>query len=772
MGSSADQWQQIQQLFEQALTIPVDQRQDFLNKKDAPADITQEVSDMLSAYDGKPLEMESQLENFCQEAKAPKRLGPYKIIDTLGRGGMSVVYLATRDDNTFNLRVAIKTLDQIINTDAMRNRFRNEQRIHARLEHPHIARILDAGVTPENRPFLVMQYVDGISIVDYVNSHHCNTEQILKLLTQVCEAITFAHSQLILHRDIKPSNILVNDEGQAVLLDFGIAKLLNDNNDSTAHNLTREGDKLMTLTYASPEQIRGELLTTASDVFSLGVLFYELLAGQRPFSGNSDFELSNAILNNEAKPPTKSFSGQNIPRDLQAIALKAIEKIPKDRYSSVAAMADDVQCYLNHRIISARPPKLYKKFTKFWRRNPIAAPLGVFSLVGIITSLALALWQAHRTEQQRIIANGERDRAEQVADLLLDLFDSDPFADSESRRDDITLRDFLTSRAENMEAQLSDQPELQAQLFSLFANLYANLGQYDEAESLAIKALASMRTINGDNHLTVAKSINTLATIRQYQARYDDAEKLFREALAIRTAQLPENSPDLATSINNLSNLLYERGRDEDLSEIIALDKRSLKMREEQFGENSLQVAESLNGLASTIMMSDQPSDRLTAETLYRRALSIRQSQLGNDHANTGNTMSNLANLLHDMDQLEEAEQMFVQAIEVSERALGKDHPRLTAALFGLGQLYQQQSRWDEAVVIYGRSLLLNKKYLPPDHPFILSDLIALAEVNLNNKNIPQAIAWLIQAKSMNTDDTEAANKIVIIEKLIKHLEN
>lgn len=761
-SDSSDTWQLIQTLFEQALELPESDRLAFLQQSKHPAEITQEVSEMLTAHHGAPLELENQAELFILNEKTPDRFGPYKIIRELGRGGMSVVYLASRDDNTFNRQVAIKTLDQIIHSQAMQNRFRHEQRIHARLNHPNIARLMDAGVTDENKPFFVMQYVDGVSIVDYANSQKCTIKQRLKLLAQVCEAITFAHSQLILHRDIKPSNILVNAQGQVQLLDFGIAKLLDDDgsNDLARPELTREGDKLMTVSYASPEQIRGEVLTTVSDLFSLGVLFYELLTGHRPFQGNNDFELSEAIIKQEAAAPLKTAAGLGISRDLQAIALKALEKKPQDRYPSVAAMADDIQRYLNHQVISARPPSLTKKLAKFWRRNPLTAPLGVIAMVGIIVSLALALWQAQRAEKQRLIANDERDRSEQVADLLLDLFDVDPFADAESRRDDITLREFLTSRAQNMESELNDQPALQAKLFSLFANLYANLGNLDEAEALTIKALSNQRKIHGERHAEVATTINTLATIRQYQARYDEAEQLFREALSIRSELLPESDPDLATSINNLSNLLYERNRDEDLAEIVTLDERSLKIREQQFGENSLQVAESLNGLASTKLLSDNPQDQIAAETMYRRALAIRQDQLGNDHANTANTMSNLANLLHDMNQLDESEQLFLQAIEISERTLGKDHPRLTAALYGLGKLYQDQSRWDDADVMIQRSLKLNQQSLPPEHPFIMSDLLALVDINFNSNKLAQAKIWLKQAQSISTEDPEADSEI------------
>ena len=382
MPNTPEQWIQIQQLFEHVVDMPEQQMHAYLDQVTAPSELVAEVKAMLLAHQGEPLGLEGRAETLSQEQLAPERLGAYKIIRKLGQGGMSVVFLAVRDDNTFNREVAIKTLERVYNSDALRQRFQHEQRIHARLNHPNIARLLDAGISVNNKPYLVMQYVNGLSIIEYANQNHCDTKQRLMLVTQVCDAIAFAHSQLILHRDIKPSNIMVDSNGQAMLLDFGIAKLLNEGEDNEeTQKLTREGDKLMTLSYASPEQIRGETLSTASDVYSLGVVLYELLAGHRPFYGKGDYQLSDNILNQKTPPPTQTLSGQKISRDLQAITLRALEKQPQDRYPSVAAFAADIKRYLNHEVIVARPPSLMKRMINFWRRNPITAPLGTLALL-------------------------------------------------------------------------------------------------------------------------------------------------------------------------------------------------------------------------------------------------------------------------------------------------------------------------------------------------------------------------------------------------------
>ncbi len=760
MPDPTQQWPLIQALFERVLEVPELERPAFLDTVTAPTEVLAEVKDMLTHH-GQPLNLESLADDLNQELQTPERLGAYKIIRKLGQGGMSLVYLGQRDDNTFNRQVAIKTLDRVINTETMRARFRHEQRIHARLNHPNIARLLDAGLSTNNKPYLVMQYVNGTSIIEFANTHNYDIKQRLQLITQVCDAIAFAHSQLILHRDIKPSNIMVDDSEQAILLDFGIAKLLDDN-DEIAQQLTREGDKLMTLSYASPEQIRGDELGTASDVYSLGVVLYELLCGSRPFYGKGDYQLSDAILNHEAPTPINSTNKQKISRDLQAIVMRAIEKEPLDRYDSAAALAADIRRYLNHEVIIARPPSIFKRITKFWRRNPITAPLGTLAITGIIVSLAAALWQAQKAEQQRNIATSERDRAEQVADLLLDLFDSDPFADDQARRDDITLREFLTSRSKQMENQLAEQPALQAKLYNLFANLYANLGQLKQAEPMAIQAINTQRKIYGSMHLDVARSANTLGTIKQYQARYDEAETFFKEALMIRSKLLPESHPDLANSINNLSTLYYERARPEDQALMMLLDERTLKIREKHFGPESLQVAESLNNIASAKAQSNQEDEWQTAESMYRRALTIRKEKLGDAHANTGNTMSNLANLLRSMGKFAEAETLYLQGIEVIERALGNNHPRLSAPLYGLGNLYQQQSQWDLADPMHQRSLIINKTSLPANHPYLAEDLMALVHINLKRNRPNQARTYLQELESMNLDDQEISNQVSI----------
>lgn len=755
MTAADKQWQQTRALFEAALELPIEQRELFLTSQPLPTDIITEARAMLLALSGPTLAIEDTAQRLTQEAPAPERLGSYQIIREIGRGGMGKVYLGERDDDTFSRQVAIKTLTHLVDSPVVRQRFKQEQRLHARLEHPNIARLMDAGSTADGKPFLVMQYVDGIPITEYTEKHTCTIEQRVKLIIPICDAIAFAHGQLILHRDIKPPNMLVTEQGESILLDFGIAKLLDDSNERDDQLHTRLGDQLMTLAYASPEQIREEELTTASDVYSLGVALYEVLTGKRPFLSTTNHNLTGKIVNQEATAPLFTPTGQKVPRDLQAICLRALEKNTIDRYPTASALAADLHRYLKHQVVEARPPNVFDRLKKLWRRNPVAVPLSALAAILIMMSVGAAWWQAQQAQLERDIANNERDRSEQVVKLLLDLFDSDPLADTESRRDDITLRAFLMGRSRDMQEQLSDQPDLQATLLNLLANLYANLGQLVEAEPFAEKALSIRRELYGGQHIDVASSLNTLATLRQFQGRYDDAEPLFREALAIRTTLLPANHHDLADSINNLGTLLYERGNPEDQAEIFIIDARAMDIREQRFGSDSVQVAESLNSIGTAFLQRNQDNDLSVAESMFRRALSIRRDKLGNAHPATAIVANNLANLLDDIGQHEEAESLFLESIEMTGAALGESHPRLSAPLYGLSQLYQEQARWPEAEAVSKRSLQINLASLPADHPYLLDDLIDLTNIYLNNNDLPQAKQSLRRALAMPCEDAK-----------------
>jgi serine/threonine-protein kinase len=761
-----EQWEKVNNLVNELLELPEEQRESVLKAQNAPPELIKEVQELIEAYAGPKLRLETE-EDSMKLSEIPEKLGTYRLLKAIGQGGMGNVYLGQRDDGTFKRQVAIKTLTSFKDTPFIRERFIQERRVHAELEHSNIARLLDAGSSDSGVPFLIMEYVDGLSITDYVTRHHCSLKRRLELVIQVCSAVAFAHRKLVLHRDIKPTNIIINNDGNAILLDFGIAKLLEEHADQNQQTITAPDDRFVTLAYASPEQIEGETLTTSSDVYSLGVLLYEVLTGKRPFEHRNNYTLSTMIVEVDPIAPQFMSNKQSIAADLQAICLKALEKNADDRYQTAIELAKDLANFIEHKPISARPTTLLAKIHKFWRRNPIFAPVGALMGLAIIVSLGVAIWQANHAKQQQNIAIQSRDRAQAVTDLMLDLFDTDPLGDTEDRRADISLQTFLTTRAKDMKEQLQGQPDLKASMLDMFAVMNLGLSLLDQAEPHALEALAIRHTLFGDEHADVAVSSTTLGMLYLRQDRLDEAEPLLRQALAIRRNVLTKNHPGIADSTNNLSNLLVEYNNPKYLDEIVELETETLAIRELQFGPESVEVAQVLNNSAVFYKSRNQGSDLKKAEKLYARALKIRREKLGNKHPNTANTISNLAELLSEIGRFEEAEVHFLEAVSIIEESLGEYHFRMTAALYNLAKLYRKQQRWAEVEATLQRSLKIDQATLPETHRFVFDDVTSLVDTYINMKDKARAIEYLKRAKSMKTNQPRSKEIVTSLQSRI-----
>ncbi len=742
---------QVLALFATALEQPETKRRAFVEAQFDALGFDREQQDqllgMLAGHASPGLELETDL---VGPARPPvDSIGAYRVLRLIARGGMGEVLLAERADGNFERQVAIKMLRRRALGPAWEDRFQREQQIHGRLQHPNIARLLDAGLTDDRLPYLVMDYVEGQSILDYAKTQRCTLSQRVELLVQVSEAVAFAHNRLVLHRDLKPSNVLVTQAGQVKLLDFGIAKLLDEGEGGA---LTRTGERLMTPRYASPEQIRGEELAVTSDVYSLGVMLYELLTEQVPFVADSDYKLGEQILKQQPKDPTDGGPtlGGKIPADLRAICLKSLEKEPADRYATAAALADDLRRFLNHETVSARRPDWLQRARRFWLRHPVAVPISALTVLAISGAAAIAFWQAEQ-------ARSERDRAEQVTEVLVDLFDSDPFAETEERRDDLTLREFLTRRADSLEQELPDDPDLQATLFQLFGDLLANLNLLDDAEGYAEQALALRRELHqGGPNEALAESLNTMGKVRLRQGRFAESGPLFRESLAMREDLYPENHPLVAQAINDLSVALSYWG-DEHLDESLVLDRRALAINIEQFGDRSSQAAQGYNNLATSLLYRDQPGDKAEAADLFRRALDIRIEQLGQDHANTLTTKSNLANTLHDLQRFEPAEALFREAIAGLRTTMGEDHSRVADAFYGYAHLLVDLERLDDAEDAFAASIAIYQSAYPADHPYIAETALALGKVQLDRGKETAALDNFRLAESILSQRDDAA---------------
>ncbi len=747
----ASRWNELQELFAQLAELPADERRARLADQALDPALREPLARMLAAhFADEPLALEARL--ATTPPPVPVEIGPYRLLRLLGRGGMGEVWLAEREGDGFRQQVALKRIRHGLAGDEVRERFRLERAVLARFAHPGIARLLDGGVDTEGVPFLVLEYVEGEPITAYCDRHRLGLAERLQLLEEVCRAVEVAHANLIVHRDLKPSNILVDGEGRVRLLDFGIAKLLDPVAFGLAAPETRTALRLATPEYAAPEQLRGEAVTTAADVWSLGVLLCELVTGRRPFAAHEGSVAGLERALTEVEPPRPSELVHALPAaaraaaaaargttperlaralagDLDVLVREATRPDPSRRTPSAERLAEDLRRFRLGLPVLARPDTVRYRLGKFVRRHRAAVAAGataaaLFVVFSIVTAL-----QAVQLARERDAAKTERDAAREVSDVLTSLFSANPLAEEDAYRDSTTLREFIDGSAERVREELADRPLLRARLLTLLARFHGNLGRLDRGLALAEEALALQKAAGDTASAEHGATLTALATILQDQGEYARAEQLFRTALAVRERLGPEANPAVAEAVNNLAVVIETQRQPEREVEAEALLRRGLALRRQLFGDDHLDTAQSFNNLAVFLFRRKAAGDLAEAEALFRQALSIRLARLGEDHPNVAATRSNLANVLHDLGQLDEAEALFRAAIAGWERSLGPEHPRVAAGLFGLHELLADRGDFAAAEEAMLRSLAIDEKSLPADHPYLEDDRQALAKL-------------------------------------------
>ena len=653
------------------------------------------------------------------------RIGPYRALKELGRGGMGRVYLAARADEQYQKRVAIKVIKADVDRDEVVSRFRRERQILASLDHPNISRFLDGGATEDGRPYFVMEYVEGKAIDQYCDRQRLSIPERLKLFRQLCSAVEYAHRNLIVHRDLKPGNVLVTAEGVPKLLDFGIAKLVNP-------GLSGEGGTMtglaMTPEYASPEQARGEPVTTTSDVYSLGVLLYLLLTGHLPyrFKTRQTLDVLRAVSEDEPEKPstavgrTEDARGQGLTAeevsrirevspeqlrrrlsgDLDTILLMALRKEPSRRYPSVEALSEDLRMYMEGLPIKARKATFSYRSGKFLRRN-WAGVSGVAMVILLIVGFSVStVVQSRRLRR-------ERDKASRVSSLLVDLFKvSNP---SEARGNTVTAREILDKGAEAIRTELKEEPEVRATLMDTMGNVYNDLGLYDQAEGLLRESLEIRKRVLGNENPEVATSLHNLAKVLYRKNDYDGAEACYREALAMQRKLLGNEHPDVAETLNFLALVMDEKG-DYDGAE--ALLREALAVRRKLFGNEHLDVAMTLNGLAGVL---DDKGDDAAAEALVRDALGKLRKLLGNEHPDVSYTLNILGEVSSHEGKFAEAEKAFRESLEIGRKILPPDHIYIFVSLVGLGDALAAQGEALQAETMLREGIEMGRKILPKD---------------------------------------------------------
>jgi eukaryotic-like serine/threonine-protein kinase len=668
------------------------------------------------------------------------RVGSYRVIREIGRGGTGWVFLAERADGQFDRRVALKLLRPMPEGEEVARRFEAERRILARLDHPSIARLIDAGLMANGRPYLVTEYVEGEPIDRFCDRHELGVGERIALFGQVTEAVEHAHRNLLIHRDLKPSNILVTPGGRVKLLDFGIAKRLGGDTDPRAAPLTGPGERWMTPAYAAPEQVRGAPLTTATDVYQLGVLLYELLAGRRPFEGHGStlHGLEAAILSTD--PPRPSTVRRELRGDLDAVVMKTLRKEPAARYPSPRALVEDLERWRDGRPVRARRGTIPYRARRFVRRHRVetGAALAVFS--ALLAGTLAASWQAREARDERDRARESRAAAElalaqsrDVTDLLLDLFRStDPwdagFPDAVSAR---ALHALAMARVDELEGQ----PGVQAGLMEVLARVRVHFGELDDAEVLVHRALALRREAGGGTPPDVSEGLNTLALVRKAQGRFREAEALHREALGIQIDRLGPGHPEVARTLI----LLASRLPGDRLDDALAIRLDALDIRRAAYGSRHPAVAASLMAVGRSLRSLDRIDE---AEAAYREALEVRRETLGPTHPDVGESMVFLADLVRESGgDPGEAESLYRSALAIQRTALGDRHPLLVHGLGNLAKVVSARGDPEGAVALLQESLDLRREVFGPVHRSVAEGKGHLAEELLRQGRFAEAEA-------------------------------
>jgi len=696
MAASPDNpWQRIEALFYEALEHAPASREAFLaNACGGDIALRKEIDSLLAASDKtlgfiqRPLQEAARSLDDRSDITSGRQIGSYRLLGVLGEGGMGRVYLAARADDMYQQQVAIKLMHAgFAQTRRMLLRFGAERQILANLNHPNIARLLDGGVS-DGLPYLVMEYVDGVSIDEYCRQHRLNTEVRLRLFCTVCKAVEYAHKNLVVHRDIKPGNILVTVDGMPKLLDFGIAKLVADGSELTR---TRTAERMMTPEYASPEQVRGDSITTSTDVYALGVLLYELLSGRRPFhlETTSPIEIARVIC--EQTPTAPSIVGKENPDlappdasrklsgDLDNIVLMAMRKEPARRYVSVGQFSEDIEAFLSGYPVRARTDAWGYRSGKFIRRHRasvVATIIVAVALVGF--SIGMGLF-ARRAQRERLAAERE-------AQFLNSIFQST--TPEQARGKQVTGRELLDQGTKRVETELSGESQLQATLFDNIGRAYTSLGLYRTGEELLQRAYNLRRQTLGDSDLNTAATLDSLGTAVRLENEYARAEPLFRGALVVRQKRLRPGDLLIASSMTNLGECLYWEGKD---SEAESMLRQALDLQRRHHNDEG--VATSDNYLA---LVLERKGTFGEAVQLLREAVGIN-GKTGTDTPDYANSLHNLAGALIDAGDLSEAETMDRQALAIRRKVNGPGHPDLSYPLNNLGYLFLEKGDWASA---------------------------------------------------------------------------
>ncbi|HVF39583.1 MAG TPA: serine/threonine-protein kinase, partial [Gemmatimonadaceae bacterium] len=724
-------WEKTESLFQRAADLPEADRRAFLEKECGHdptllADVLallEADANSSSILDRGLAHIASQViqSNNAAGSGVPREFGPYRVKQVLGEGGMGIVYLADRPD--LGSLVAIKILRDAWLSPGRRARFSAEQRTLAQLNHPSIARLYDSGSLAEGTPWFVMEYVEGTAITEYCRQNASTLAERLRLFRDVCEAVQHAHSHLIVHRDLKPSNILVRSDGSVKLLDFGISKQLESLDDDAEQ--TKTSVRMMTPAYAAPEQIRGDRVGTHTDVYSLGVILYELLVGRLPFdlSNRSPSEAERIVLEREAeKPSTAAARMRHVATemdylrtissgawtDLDVLCLTAMHKDVGRRYRNVDALVRDIDNFVKQQPLEARADTARYRMGKFVSRNrrPLAAGLTVMT-----AAIALTIFYTARLAAARNTALAEASRSERIQKFTLNLLQGgDELVGPADSLRVVTLIDRGVKEARS----LTREPSMQAELYETLGTISLKLGNMERADTLLRLSLDQRRSLRGSDHPDVAKSLIALGELHSAQARYDSAEMLVTRGLDMMKRHLPVAHPGIAKAGATLGQVLEEKG---DYDRAIAVLDETLRLQGAS-GAVTPELAFTITELANSHFYA---GNYAASDSLNRRVMEMDKELYGAKHPSVANDLVNLGAIQFEGGKFAEAERYYREALAIMQPWYGENHPATAANLTMLGRSLVSQKRLDEAVTVLERSVAINERVFGEIHPRVAS---------------------------------------------------
>jgi len=821
-GKTIDpRWERLQELFAQAVDLPEHERTQLILREttDDPG-LREELLDLLACDTGKstgPLTnaLGAALDATTRDRRRAllgKVVGNYKLVSVLGHGGTGTVYLGERSDRQYSAQVAVKIVDSATVQGDLGMRFRAERQILASLNHPNIARLLDAGETPDGQPYLVMEYVHGEPVDRYCDRMQLDIRARLELFLQICAAVQYAHQNLIVHRDLKPANILVTGDGAPKLLDFGIAKLLDVGESASLLALTRMNDRLLTPEYASPEQILGRAVTTASDVYALGVVLYELLTGLRPYvvpASASQLELERSICVADPYRPSASISRvmdkgpvegesninavalarglsperlqRRLSGDIDAIVMRSMRKEPEHRYPSIEQLTADVRRYLNQEAVLARQGNWLYYSQRFMRRHAFGVAASA-TFVTVIIAFAIAMTiQAQRIASERDRATQESERAEKVSNFMLNVFAaSDPFENLGQQK---TATDLLDQAARSIQGDLNEQPEVRARLLEAIGRAYRRQGKPSRAVAYLEDSLNIREKLPTENVAQTGSVLTELAIAFHQDGKFEESDRAFRRAMEISEKSANSKSVTYARLLVDLGRLEFTRG---NIDRGEAYLTRGLKITRELEGSRHPEVAAILSDLSNARAWHDdlagaekasQEAVSIYRETVHERhpdrvmtdfqygqvlylegrmndAGTLFEETLTNLRLLFGTNSRQVANALDALARVRLAQDRIEEAHKLAEeavdvsKALGANNFMTGYLQTSLAQVLTHEQKYDEAEKQLREALDVYARSLPPDHQYIAASEYVLGEVLLATKRLPDAEAMLVA--SMN----------------------